>query len=132
VNSGSGGGGGGTSTYRNYAGYTGASGIIIIAFDAFSGDVSSLDGATFRSVKQIVVTVTSAGKVTFYANSKKIANCINVPTTGSSTITATCNWSPTQRGATRFIAILTPTASPSNKATIDAGSVFVLNRTGKR
>ena len=46
------------------------------------------------------------GKVTFYANGKKIAGCISKP---SSSLAATCSWRPTQRGSVNLTAKLVPT-----------------------
>ena len=132
ANSGGGGGGGGNSGSRNYAGYAGASGIIILAFDAFPAEFTSIDSAIFRTVKPITVTVFSAGRVTFFANNKKIPNCIKVSTVSSTSITATCNWRPSQRGRVTITATFAPTSSPTVASPVNAGTVFVTNRSGSR
>ena len=131
-NTGSGGGGGSNSGYRNYAGYAGASGIIILAFTAFPVEVESISDVKFRTTKQIVITASSAGKVTFLVNSKRIPGCIKVPTVSSTSITATCNWKPSLRGLVKVAASFTPSSSPSVKSTIDVGLVAVGNRSGTR
>ena len=131
-NTGGGGGGGSNSGYRNYAGYAGASGIIILVFTAFSGEAAAISEAKFRTTKQIVITILSAGKATFLANNKRIPGCIKVPTVSSSSITATCNWKPSFRGPVKVSAIFTPNSSPSVTSTIDVGSVTVGKRTGTR
>jgi hypothetical protein len=127
-----GGGGGGSSTWRNYAGFAGGSGIIVISYSAFTGQINNISGATFRTNSQIVATVNVAGKVTFFAKGKVIPGCKRVSTVSSSTITATCNWRPSQRGDVTITASLSPTSSPSQSSSLTAGSVFVLNRTGSR
>ena len=52
------------------------------------------------------MTTTLASKVTFYANGKRIAGCINVPTDNS--LIATCNWKPAIRGTITVTATVTP------------------------
>lgn len=62
------------------------------------------------------VTVISASlnlqsRVTFYDNNKKIPGCISVATTGSGTVTATCNWKPSVRGSHTLSIKLVPDLS---------------------
>jgi hypothetical protein len=127
-----GGGGGGSSTWRNYAGFAGGSGIVIISYSAFSGEINSLSGAAYRTNIQIITTVNVAGKVTFYAKGKVIPGCNKVSTVSLLSITATCNWRPSQRGAVAISARLYPTSSPSQSSLIQSNSVFVSNRSSNR
>lgn len=127
-----GGGGGGASSWRNYAGFAGGSGIVIIAYSAFPGEFGTLSGVSYKTTKQISLTLLSAGKVTFLWNNKRIAGCIKVSTVSSTSITATCNWKPSQRGYATITAIFYPTASPGTSSTLAAGTVHVANRTGAR
>lgn len=124
------GGGGGTQSCAN-GGY-GGSGVVLLAMTSLTASTSSLTTATFRSQNSLVATVNYVGKVTFYAQGKRIAGCINVSTTGSGPYTATCNWKPATRGAQSVSATYTPTASPSNAISLSWGSIFVSNRSGNR
>lgn len=86
--------------------------------------------AIFRTQIQISVNVSSPGKVTFFADSKKIAGCINKSTTGSSpNITATCNWSPARRGSTKLTATLKPTDPLVTNSTSSVLNIRIGNRT---
>ena len=127
-----GGGGGGTSTARSFAGFAGGSGIIIISYSAFSGEIASISGASYRASQQIVVTASVAGKVTFYAQGKVIPGCSRVSTVSSATITATCNWKPGQRGSIVVSAKIFPTSSPGLSSSLGATTALVGNRSGNR
>jgi hypothetical protein len=63
---------------------------------------------TFRSSYVLTATTGEAGRVTFFANDKKIAGCINVPTVTSGSITASCTYKPSRHGVvtiyTKFLA----------------------------
>jgi hypothetical protein len=52
------------------------------------------------------LTSNFAGKVTFYANGKKIGNCVGVATVS---LVATCNYKPTVHGAVTITAKVVPT-----------------------
>lgn len=127
-----GGGGGGSSTWRNYAGFAGGSGIIIISYSAFSGEIDPITNATYRSSQAITATVSMAGKVSFLAQGKSIAGCIKVNTISSGLFTATCNWAPAQRGSVKITAKFYPNSSPGSSSTLSTITIFVLNRGGRR
>lgn len=129
---GGGGGGGSTNTYRDYSGFTGGTGTVILAFTAFPVEVTSISNASFRTTSPIVVTLVASGKVTFYAFNKKIPQCINISTVSSTSITATCNWKPSQRGYVNLTAKFVPTSSPSTSSNITIGRVNVAARSGAR
>lgn len=66
---------------------------------------------TFRSTASIVATLVSAGsdgRVTFFANNKKIGGCINLQSTS---LTVTCNWKASVHGVISLSAQVTPTSS---------------------
>ncbi len=63
---------------------------------------------SYRTATTITATVNTQGKVTFFANGKRIPGCISKSTSGTSPITATCNWRPMQRGTARVHAVFTP------------------------
>lgn len=128
---GAGGGGGNTSCS---VGGIGGSGVVVLRYNAYSGDFTTGKGASFvyRASNALTVTTTAAGKVTFYAKGKVIPGCKNISTVTSTTITATCTWKPSIHTPTLITAILTPTASPSNPVNLSAGYITVTARTGKR
>ena len=111
-----GGGGGGASYDGNpYAGGNGGSGLIVVKFAEYlpASTISSpsYSGAIYKGVtKVLTVTLNAPGKVTFYANKKRIPGCIAVATTGSSpSYSASCNWKPATRSFIEVTATFTPT-----------------------
>ena len=64
-------------------------------------------------INTITATTSGAGKVTFYANNKKIGKCVAVPV---ATTTATCPWKPYTSGAFQVSAIFTPNSGQAGTA----------------
>jgi hypothetical protein len=91
----------------------------------FSGQTS-----TFNSAITITAAISgsSTGKITFYANGKRIPKCIS-KTVSSSTVT--CAWNPVNRGVSYVTATFTPTSSSQLGSTTSA-SMIVLNRSNNR
>ncbi len=131
VGRGAGGGGGYTSCNLGGAGGTG---VVVLRYAAYSGDFTTGKGATavYRTANTLTVTVTSAGKVTFYVKGKAIPGCKSIPTISSTTITASCNWRPSIHIPTPVTAIFTPSASGSSPVSLNAGEINVAARSGKR
>ena len=133
ANRGGGGGGGGNGNIGvNHYGTAGAAGVVIIRY-VLRGNTSISHGASikYRTATNITTTTSRSGKVTFYANGKKIPGCVNLSTSGSPTITATCSWRPSMRGTVRISSTFTP--SDSNYLSDTAGgSVFVSQRSSPR
>lgn len=100
ANTGGGGGGSGNaSTAKSYGG-DGGSGIVLIRYTPFvpaTISAPSVNGNIYKGVAtDLVVTVSGPGKVRFFQDNKKIANCLSIPTVGTyPTYTATCRWKPT-------------------------------------
>jgi hypothetical protein len=88
---------------------------------------------SYRTATALTATVNAQGKVTFFANGKRIPGCISRITSGISPITATCNWRPTQRGSVRVHAVFTPndliTYERISSTNLNRG---VANRSGAR
>jgi hypothetical protein len=61
---------------------------------------------TYRAQNTISATTNFAGKVTFFANGKRIGKCISVPTVS---LVATCNYKPTVHGPVTITATFVPT-----------------------
>jgi hypothetical protein len=79
----------------------------------------------------ISVNVNTAGRVYFYANGKKIPKCIGVSTTGTApSLSATCNWVPSLRGAATITAKLV--VSPTSSVTSSASMVKIQGRNTNR
>jgi hypothetical protein len=88
--------------------------------------------ATYRS--NIVLTATLGtvggdGKVTFYANGKKISGCIKKSSSG---LAATCTWKPSLRGAVQISASVVPTDSSLLTSYSQPYSILVTNRSTRR
>lgn len=105
-------------------------GLITITYANFQNSSVSLStsAATVAFRKSATLTATSAqsGKVTFYANEKKIPGCINLTLASS----ATCTWLPSTKGVANLRVTLNPSGpyySSSNSATVS-----VVQRTGLR
>lgn len=115
ANTGNGGGGASVSsgTFRN--GGAGGSGVVIIRYSTTPPVFSNLSitgnptTAFIRQSNAISATVDVPSFMTFFAGKSRIAGCISVPTSGSSTNNvATCSWKPTVKG----VAVITVEASP--------------------
>lgn len=61
---------------------------------------------------QITSTASAAGKVTFYANGKRIPGCISLRAVGNPPITVTCSWKPKTSGGATLKALFTATSAP--------------------
>lgn len=83
----------------------------------------------FRSSFTISVTTNYPGRVTFYANGKRIGKCISVATVS---LVASCNYSPSIRGSVSITARFVPT--DVSKAALQAAlfSTSVIQRTNSR
>jgi VCBS repeat-containing protein len=94
----------------------------------------SISGTPFKGLPiSTTVSVNAPGKVRFFLNGKRVANCLAIPTSGSgSTYTATCTWRPTITGRQSLTATFTPTSNTFSAATSPALSTWVFKRTTKR
>jgi hypothetical protein len=87
--------------------------------------------AAFRTPSTITATLSVAGsdgKVTFFANGKKIAGCIKI---ASTSLVATCNWKPAVRGAITLSAISYPNDSNYLSGSVSL-PIVVSSRSGLR
>jgi hypothetical protein len=81
----------------------------------------------------ITISVDVVGKVRFFANGKRITNCLSVATSGTvPSLTATCAWKPSTTGRTSISATLTPTSNQYLGATSATLNTFVNRRTNTR
>lgn len=86
---------------------------------------------TFRATTAITATLTpnTGGRVTFYANGKRIGGCVSILATSGS---QTCQWKPTGRGSIQITARYVPSDS-SYKASWSAPiQVLIANRASLR
>ena len=87
---------------------------------------------TYRSSSALTATLGVAGsdgKVTFFANGKRIPNCINK---SSSALSVSCNWRPSVRGSVVITARLLPINIGFTSAISPVKQVVVSNRVGLR
>lgn len=114
----------------------GSSGVVMIRY--FLQPVSTTSLNSINSIQskgvsvQLIATVSDLGKVTFYANEKRIAGCISIQATGSPTKTATCNWKPTVSSRYQIYAGLTPTDTTIAASTSQVVSLLVQKRGNSR
>lgn len=111
-------GGGGSSyvdtrTVTNYVlqqgGRTG-NGIVTLTYANFQNSSVTLStsggaSAQFRVATTLTATSSFPGRVTFFANEKRLAGCINILLSSS----ANCSWVPAARGSAAIKVVLTPT-----------------------
>ena len=94
--------------------------------------VSASSIATFRQSLTLTASLGVAGsdgKVTFYADGKKIPGCINKLSVSLST---TCSWKPSKRGSSLITARVVPTDGSFIASTSAAKNILVGNRSDKR
>lgn len=126
-----------TGTYRN--GGAGGSGVVIIRYSttaptfsnlSISGNVSS---AVLRQVNTISATVNVPSLLTFLAGKSRIAGCISLPTSGSSTNNvATCSWKPTVKGPTSITVEAVPLSAGISGISTNTLNVAVIARSTRR
>jgi hypothetical protein len=80
--------------------------------------LSGGSSAIFRSSTTLTATASTSGKVTFYANGKKIPGCINISTTGASPFTATCAWRPAIHNSVALKATFKPYTGLSSSSSV--------------
>jgi hypothetical protein len=80
----------------------------------------------------IVATVNTSGKVRFYANGKRIPNCLAVPTVTSGSITATCSWKPPVQSSLKISATITPFGNVFTSATSLLPAINIAKRANPR
>ena len=132
VNRGGGGAGGGNGspTATNAYGTSGAAGVIILRYSLQGGVSISLASAPiYRSTTALTATTTIAGRVTFYANNKRIPGCVSLLTVS---LVSTCNWRPAVHGSISISTLLVPTDSSYSNATQIQAPVVGATRTTKR
>jgi len=82
--------------------------LVSIALSDTTTSLSIPSSFTYRSSSNLVATVSAPGRVTFFANGKRIPGCISISTVTSASITATCSYKPAARGALQLSATLAP------------------------
>jgi hypothetical protein len=105
-------------------------GVITITYLNFQNSSITLatSSASVAYRKSMTLTASSAqnGKVTFFANEKKIPGCIGIALSSS----ATCTWLPSARGVAIVKVILTPSGPYYSSSS--STTVSVVQRTGVR
>jgi hypothetical protein len=142
ANTGGGGGGGGLGYINGNAntqgvGGKGGSGIVILRYTpntTTSIGSLTLSGNAYKGVvNSLTLAANTPGTVRFFMDGKRIANCISVPTTGSSpTYTATCSWKPAISSRHTLTAIFTPTDNSFQTASPAPSTLYILKRTTTR
>ena len=95
----------------------------------------SLSGSQSISFRQSITSVAtlgvagSDGRVTFFADGKKIVGCINKTTVS---LSVSCDWKPSRRGVVALTASLTPSDSGYAASKSPARMISIGNRTNLR
>lgn len=94
----------------------------------------TVSGNVYKGIMiTLSVVVNAPGKVRFFMDGKRIANCLAVPTSGSyPNYTASCSWKPAVTAQHQVTATLTPSDNTFASSTSQVGSFWVLKRTGLR
>lgn len=94
----------------------------------------SVSGNVYKGIViSLTVTVNAPGKVRFFMDGKRIANCLAVPTSGNyPNYTASCSWKPTVTARHSVVATLTPSDNTFSASTSQVGTFWVLKRTTLR
>jgi hypothetical protein len=91
---------------------------------------SSYALAAIKGIRSdIKVATSTAGKVTFWANGKRIGGCINLLTVS---LVATCSWKPAIQGAVQIIATIKPNLETYLAGTSPVFWTSVVRRTTTR
>ena len=116
-----------------------ATGFKVQIFVGTSVTTSTINAPTVSGAQQkskattLTATTSAAGKVTFYAGTKKIPGCIGRLTVDvSGTQTATCSYKPNTSGQLRYSARLVPTSGSITGSTSAVTTVQIGRRTGVR
>ena len=135
ANTGGGGGGSGNAGSGAPAG-AGGSGVVIIRYTMILTSTASISIASgpiiFRTVKNISVTTSAAGRVDFKANGKYIGGCRNIASTIGNSYTAVCPYRPSLRGQINVTASFTPADSGFIGTNVTLPMIFVQRRAGLR
>jgi len=127
---GGGGGGNGGGGVANAYGSPGGSGVVILKFTQRSTVSISYSGTpTFRSISNLVANTSTASRVTFFANGKKIPGCVSLLTTNNS---VTCPWKPSTHNTVPITIKAIPIDSNYNAVTMAPSYIGVVLRGGKR
>ncbi|MFM6940470.1 MAG: hypothetical protein ACKOXI_00600 [Candidatus Planktophila sp.] len=88
--------------------------------------------ATYRSALSITASSNTAGKVTFYADGKKIPGCIARTTTLNITHDVTCLWKPAVHKSYQITANVTPSSGSYLSGTSPRLGITVVKRSNMR
>lgn len=125
----------GTSVEYSYLTGVGTRGIAILGTQSSATTLSSFSVPTLASKgvgASISATFSAQGRVTFYAGSKKIAGCIQIPTSSTSPYQASCNWKPAVTGSTTISASFVGTSAGNLPLTTVLDRARVVKRTTTR
>jgi hypothetical protein len=94
----------------------------------------TVSGLIYKGVSiNLSVTSNVAGKVRFFMDGKRIANCLAISTSGSyPNYTATCPWKPASNNRHTVYAAITPTDNTFSASNSITSEIFILKRTTTR
>lgn len=86
----------------------------------------------YRESKSITVISTVAGKLTFYANNRVIANCRNLKVGLNNSFTQICSYRPSTRGRLKLVANFTPSDISYTGTSVAISNLFIYQRNNLR
>lgn len=103
--------------------YVYKSGIIApTSLTSFSGSTSPM---LYRTIYSISASTNYDGKVTFYANRKRIGGCVSIPTVS---LLSSCNYKPTVKGAVTISVKIVPTNVANTPLTVELFRTKIIHR----
>jgi hypothetical protein len=121
-------------TATAFTAFTGSLTTYTFAYSLYTRGPETVNVSAFNSqlaekgrVDTLTATTSFSGKVTFFANGKKIPNCINIVVLST---TGTCLWKPAVTGSARIYAYFLPTGNAAT--TSSSFNVKIQNRTTTR
>ena len=102
---------------------------VYVAPTTLSLSAGGANQLSFRRPNLISATSNYAGKVTFYANGKRIGTCISKSTIS---LVASCTYKPTVKGAVTISAKIVPTDASYSTTTAELFRSKIVQRTGTR
>lgn len=107
---------------------------ILDSYENSTLSINAFAGNLYKGVTSpISVSVNNPGKVRFFMDGRRIANCLAVPTTGNyPSYSATCSWKPTSTNRHAIHAEFTPLGANFSRLSTPPREVFVYKRATTR
>lgn len=120
-------------TDTNYLAETSTATTITISRGVSSANVElDIGNPFYRQTKNVSVTASTAGKVTFQVNGKNLPRCVKLSVNAGNSFTAICPYKPATNGVVRISAVFSPTDPLINSTTVISSPYMISRRTNLR